>query len=200
MPPYVIFGDVSLRHMASVYPTHEEAFAAIPGVGQQKLADYGEAFCAVVRKHLGVNPMQVFAAARPPASRVAPERRGSRPAAARPAGSPPPSMDPGPVSDTIGETLRVYRRGVADLAALAVARNLAESTVTSHLCNAIAAGRADDIPPESLIFPGLLAGLGELFDAAESIDSLGALKEMAGDRYAYRDLQLFRAFRQAGKV
>lgn len=201
VPPYVIFGDVSLRHMASVYPTHAEAFAAIPGVGQQKLADYGEAFCAVVRKHLGVNPMQVFASSGPPEPKAAAaERRGSRAGGSRPAGAPPPSMEPGPVSDTIGETLRVYRRGVADLAALAAARNLAESTVTSHLCNAIAAGRADDIAPESLLLAGLLPGLAELFAAAESVDSLGALKEMAGDRFAYRDLQIFRAFRQAGKV
>ena len=34
VPPYVIFGDVSLRQMARRYPRTEEAFLRIPGWGR----------------------------------------------------------------------------------------------------------------------------------------------------------------------
>ena len=44
VPPYVVFGDVSLRQMAADKPTDEEAFLRISGVGQAKLAKYGELF------------------------------------------------------------------------------------------------------------------------------------------------------------
>ncbi|MFA9476861.1 DNA helicase RecQ [Phycisphaerales bacterium AB-hyl4] len=53
VPPYVVFSDVALRDMSRQYPTSDEAFLAVNGVGQQKLARYGEAFMAVIREHVG---------------------------------------------------------------------------------------------------------------------------------------------------
>ena len=50
LPPYVIFHDASLRRMAELQPKDLAQFAEIPGVGQAKLARYGEAFKAVVRE------------------------------------------------------------------------------------------------------------------------------------------------------
>src|SRR5690606_31222793 len=44
VPPYVVFSDVALRHMARAYPTDDSAFLRIPGVGERKLADYGPGF------------------------------------------------------------------------------------------------------------------------------------------------------------
>ncbi|QQE11704.1 DNA helicase RecQ [Planctomycetota bacterium] len=49
VPPYVIFGDISLKHMAADYPINDFAFLQIPGVGQTKLERYGEQFMAVIR-------------------------------------------------------------------------------------------------------------------------------------------------------
>jgi ATP-dependent DNA helicase RecQ len=51
VPPYVVFGDKSLRQMAATKPTDDEAFLAISGVGQTKLDKYGESFMAVIREH-----------------------------------------------------------------------------------------------------------------------------------------------------
>jgi ATP-dependent DNA helicase RecQ len=195
VPPYVIFGDVALRHMARSYPTNEIDFAEIPGVGSQKLADFGAAFTAVVRKHLGVNPMQEFKSATAPATPASARSPAIRPAAAKPA-----SMDPPRVTDTIAESLRLFRSGITDLGELARQRNLAESTIASHLANAIISGRADDLEPGQFLDPGNLPGLAEVFEAAGQLDSLGPVKELAGDRFAYRDLHFFRAFRKVGKV
>ena len=44
VPAYIIFSDVSLREMARNYPTNSTEFRRIPGVGEQKLKDFGEAF------------------------------------------------------------------------------------------------------------------------------------------------------------
>jgi hypothetical protein len=109
-------------------------------------------------------------------------------------------MAPAPVTDTIAETLRLFRSGVTDLTELAAQRNLVESTVASHLANAIVSGRADDLKPERFLHPDMINELAEVFDAAGQVDNLGPIKELSGDRFAYRDLHLFRAFRKVGKV
>jgi len=49
MPPYIIFNDASLRDMAQRQPTTLEEFAGIAGVGQAKLARYGEQFVELIR-------------------------------------------------------------------------------------------------------------------------------------------------------
>ena len=191
VPPYVIFGDVALRHMASAYPTNQAEFARIPGVGQQKLVDFGETFTAAVRQHLGMSERLEFAA---------PVSRPSGNAGAAVAGAKPPSMVAPTVTDTIAETLRIYRSGVTDLAEIAAMRGLTDGTIASHLGNAILAGRGEDLQPAMFLSADMLRELAEVFAAAGQVENLGPIKELAGDRFGYRDLHLFRAFRKAGKV
>jgi ATP-dependent DNA helicase RecQ len=49
VPPYVIFHDRTLLEMVHSRPRTLAAMAAVPGVGEHKLAEYGEAFLAVVQ-------------------------------------------------------------------------------------------------------------------------------------------------------
>jgi len=60
VPAYIIFSDVSLREMARTYPTNSTEFRRIPGVGEQKLKDFGEAFLSEIRSHLAANPRRTF--------------------------------------------------------------------------------------------------------------------------------------------
>ncbi|MFA5939301.1 MAG: DNA helicase RecQ [Sinimarinibacterium sp.] len=53
VPSYVVFTDASLRAMAERKPQDLDAFARIPGVGDRKLAQYGERFTALIREHSG---------------------------------------------------------------------------------------------------------------------------------------------------
>ena len=55
VPAYIIFSDVSLREMARKYPTTSTEFRRIPGVGEQKLKDFGEAFLSAIRTHSAEN-------------------------------------------------------------------------------------------------------------------------------------------------
>lgn len=44
VPAFVIFGDTTLREIARVRPSTLQAFAQLPGVGERKLLDLGQAF------------------------------------------------------------------------------------------------------------------------------------------------------------
>jgi ATP-dependent DNA helicase RecQ len=52
VPAYVIFSDVTLRHMARKYPKESSELRAIPGIGQQKLQDFAAPFLAAIRAFL----------------------------------------------------------------------------------------------------------------------------------------------------
>jgi len=51
-PPYVVFGDATLIQMAQRLPTGEDELLEITGVGQAKLARYGEVFINAIAAHL----------------------------------------------------------------------------------------------------------------------------------------------------
>jgi ATP-dependent DNA helicase RecQ len=52
LPPYVIFHDATLREMADKRPATIDAFSRIRGVGEAKIARYGEQFIGAIRRHL----------------------------------------------------------------------------------------------------------------------------------------------------
>jgi ATP-dependent DNA helicase RecQ len=51
LPPYVVFHDATLREMAERRPRSLSQFADLPGVGEAKLARYGERFIAAIVEH-----------------------------------------------------------------------------------------------------------------------------------------------------
>jgi len=53
VPAYIVFSDVSLRHMARDLPRDERAFARINGVGEKKLREFAEVFLAEINAYLG---------------------------------------------------------------------------------------------------------------------------------------------------
>ncbi len=61
VPPYVVFSDVALRHMARDFPRDEVSLLQIPGVGERKLADFGQVFLAAIGGWLHVHPRRHFA-------------------------------------------------------------------------------------------------------------------------------------------
>ncbi|RLC74603.1 MAG: DNA helicase RecQ [Chloroflexi bacterium] len=52
VPPFIVFSDRTLRELARDVPTTAEAMRQITGVGERKLAQYGNDFLAVIRKHV----------------------------------------------------------------------------------------------------------------------------------------------------
>ncbi len=58
LPPYVIFQDISLEQMATVYPITDEELQNIQGVGAGKAHRYGKEFLDLIKKHCQENDIQ----------------------------------------------------------------------------------------------------------------------------------------------
>jgi ATP-dependent DNA helicase RecQ len=125
VPAYVIFSDVALRQMAQEYPTNEQEFLRISGVGTRKLEEFGAAFLAAIAEYVESNPRQSFSKT----------------------STGPPTLAPGKpktLSGTIQETLRLFQRGFS-VEHIARQRGLAASTIYGHLEQATQAGEPVDI-------------------------------------------------------
>ena len=53
VPPYIIFGDKSLREMSTNKPVTDDDFLYINGVGDKKLKRFGEMFMSAIREYEG---------------------------------------------------------------------------------------------------------------------------------------------------
>ena len=58
LPPYVIFQDISLEQMATVYPVTLEELQNIQGVGAGKARRYGKEFVALIKKYCEENDIE----------------------------------------------------------------------------------------------------------------------------------------------
>jgi len=59
VPPFIIFGDVSLQEMAYYFPSDESAFSQITGVGNKKLEQYGKIFLKIINDFVRKNNIVV---------------------------------------------------------------------------------------------------------------------------------------------
>ncbi len=64
VPPFVIFGDLTLRELARVRPITPEAFLSVKGVGERKQADFGDRFVALIAAYCKENQATSASAAR----------------------------------------------------------------------------------------------------------------------------------------
>ena len=67
VPPFVIFHDASLREMARQRPSALDSFSRIPGVGERKLADYGQPFVDRITEYCTENTVDLDQAEPTPA-------------------------------------------------------------------------------------------------------------------------------------
>ncbi|WP_040194857.1 DNA helicase RecQ [Clostridium culturomicium] len=59
IPPYIIFGDGTLREMSSKYPQSKEEFLEVSGVGEVKYNKYGAAFKEVIKNYIKENKIEI---------------------------------------------------------------------------------------------------------------------------------------------
>jgi len=130
VPPYVIFGDRSLREMARLRPTDLGTFRRIHGVGDAKTERYGGDFVALIEQYCiekGVAPGDGAAAA-PAREKPAPSGGGAKRGAAKEA------------------AFELFARG-ASIAEVAEGLSRAESTVYGYLAEYLRAHPGVDVAP-----------------------------------------------------
>ena len=171
VPAYVIFSDVALRQMARDYPTNEQEFLQISGVGNRKLQEFGPKFLAVIAAHLeNYAPLTIPKEPTPPPA-------------------PPVSSRRKLLGDTVHETLRCFRSGYS-VEQIAKQRGLVTSTIYGHLEQAIQAG--EPVDPTQLWTPEQELEMTAAFEKT-GFGNLTGAKELLGDLYDYGQLRLFRA-------
>ena len=170
VPPYVIFGDASLREMAYYLPQSLESLSSIRGVGATKLEQMGETFLTVIRAHALSHDL---------VERDNPTRRRERSPREMRAGS------------TYDQTRQLFQQGMT-IEEVAQRRGLTESTIANHLERLIRAGDQIDVRP--------LLPAPERIEAIKSaIEKTGGkylspVKEILGDDYSYGQIRLVWTF------
>ena len=172
VPPYVIFSDVTLRYIGREYPRSPADFLRIPGVGERKLAEFGDTFMGAVGEWLASNPRLTFPGL---ASAVPPPRK--MPAAAT-------------ISGTIQETLKSFRAG-ATMAVIAKTRGFAISTIENHLAQAIELG--EPLDASDFYNAREAEKMRKAFQDHES-PALSPVFEKLDGKISYGKLKIFRAF------
>ena len=167
VPAYVIFSDVSLREMARNYPTTAIEFRRIPGVGEQKLKDFADAFLGEIKNYLAANSRRTFSGR---LESLRPPQRAR-------------------LNESQKDTLRRFRSGesVDDISR---ARGFVRSTVCNHLEAAIRAG-------EFLEFDRFFTATQreEIASAFRKVPDrkLADVRSILDGKYDYGELRIFRA-------
>jgi ATP-dependent DNA helicase RecQ len=134
LPPFVIFGDATLRNLARCRPSTPQRLLAVHGIGEKKAADYGAEFLSAIADYCREHALSVDVF-----DGAAPHDRGKRPT-----GSVPNS------SKRRAWELLLQGKSV-DEVCQAVGR--ARSTVAEYLVELIAAQEISD--PSAWLDPGL---------------------------------------------
>ena len=190
VPPFVVFGDASLRHMAAAVPQTTEEFSRIHGVGEAKLAQYGPDFLTVIRNFAKVNGLPV---------RTEPEPEPApSPAADGAGGQERPARRPATSNDTLKETLSLMSQKLS-VGQIAQQRGLAETTIIGHLERLAAQGAVVNLEH-------LMPSAEKLSQIEEAFDAVGGaflkpVREFLGAEFTYDQLRLARIhLRQQGRL
>ena len=170
VPPYIIFSDVSLRQMARFYPSNENDFSRISGVGEKKRREFGEIFLREIAAHLQTNARQMFA-----------DDSFTEPSTPLPRRS--------RLTDTVRETLHFFRQG-RSVSEIARIRGVKDGTIYTHLEEAMLAGEAIDV--STLVSADAQREIAAAFKN-RGAGSLGLVVESLGGKYSYGECRVVRA-------
>ena len=177
LPPYAVFGDVSLREMAHYFPQSEDSFLRINGVGHKKLEDFGPAFLGAICAYTSMNGLADRTLDSPTGKD---RKRGAKSEAARKASRSP----------SVQQTLSLLNEG-RSLESIADIRGLAVTTIEGHVERLIESGALSD-PQDHLPDPSRLEKIKVAFDNVGE-GRLSHVREFLGDDYTYRELRMTRA-------
>ncbi|MCX6739443.1 MAG: RecQ family ATP-dependent DNA helicase [Candidatus Parcubacteria bacterium] len=170
VPPYIVFGDKTLREMAIHYPQTETAFLEISGVGHQKLEQFGEPFISTICQyveshdiHINNNPIPTVA------KKIKPIYEGS----------------------TFDETKKFLKQKIG-INAIAEIRGLAPATIINHVEKLFAEDSTLDISYLKTE-PERLAKIAEAFQKTGN-SALTPVREILGEEYSFDELRLARFF------
>ena len=201
VPPYVVFGDVTLRQMAAYFPQSRDSLSRIHGVGSVKLDQYGDEFLAVITEYAQARNLME----RMPALQTGFERQSSAIRLRLAKHEIETSEDDQSLSEeqiqnpsvarkesTYGRTRRLLAQGFS-IEQAADERDLSENTIVAHIealvQNGISVDLRPHLPPEER-FERIKAA----FELGGLDSALTPVKKALGDDCSYIEIKLVRAF------
>jgi RecQ family ATP-dependent DNA helicase len=172
LPPYIVFGDKTLREMASLFPETPAEFLELNGVGNRKLEQFGEQFLSVIHEYVSVHDI---------------------PKKSLDIGCPKIETKAKPVYEgaTVDETKKFLKQKIP-IQAIAEIRELAPSTIISHIEKIAETDLECDISYLRLDTERLKK-ITEGFKKANTL-ALAPVREILGEEYTYDELRLARIF------
>jgi ATP-dependent DNA helicase RecQ len=176
VPPFVVFSDRTLVEMARLYPQSEAAFLMVNGIGQGKLATYGERFLTLLRDYCGKHGLQEQSSATPP---PAPKPKST-------------------IGRRAGEVGRLFNEGLS-FPQLQERFGVQRSTIVQNLVDCALSGAtlpADRLRAESHLSPEDQAAVLAAF-AKHGTDRLRPIFDELSERIPYEELHLLRLYLRA---
>ena len=168
VPPYVIFSDATLVEMATYLPHNNAEMRKISGIGDLKLDKYGADFISEIRNYCEKNELESRIDLKSP--KREPKKRTKRDVSGK---------------DTYDYSLDMFRSGMT-IAEIAKSREMAQSTIETHLSRFIASGKIalEELVPEHKIEP-----IKQAIIKFSDLGALGPIKEDLGEGYSYGEIR-----------
>jgi ATP-dependent DNA helicase RecQ len=179
VPAYIVFSDVSLRQMARFYPSNAAEFSRISGVGERKLAEFGQAFLEEIAIHLQHNPRQGF------------DNDFSLPAEE----AETPSISTG-MNSSATLSFRAFDSGQSP-EEIAAERGLKVTTIFDHLVEA--AQNGEPIAPERFFTPEQIKEVVSALELRQN-EGLKAVREALQNRFDYGPLRIVKCLWLQGRL
>jgi len=172
VPPYVIFGDRTLRLMASNIPENMEEMSQLHGIGSTKLTRYGERFLATISEYTGSHPDVM---------RRKVERERSR--------APSPRLNK-TLSETFLTSLSMLKAGMT-IEEVAEQRQIGISTVEGHVARIFESGN-DTLSLRDFVSSEQEQLARDLFEQ-HGLDALSPIVGAAGNVFGYAEAKVVKA-------
>lgn len=167
VPPYIIFGDKSLQEMATYFPQTRQSFAQISGVGAQKLEAFSEFFLQIITAYAAEHNLAEKKKEITRAPRIS-------------------------LTESTYDKTKALVDQKLTVNQIADARNIAPSTVTTHIQELVNRGLDLDIEylrPTGARFETIKTA----FEQCETT-ALSPVRELLGDSFSYDELRFARLF------
>jgi len=175
VPPFVVFSDRTLREMATYFPDTSEQMNGISGVGAAKLAKYGDTFMTIIEMFKIRYPEEAEQRSVLQVPIKIQKKKKKR-------------------GQTVRETEKMAKDGFS-MEAIAAVRDLSEATISLHIETLLAEGDGDGLEIDQLLDPEKRLLCEKMFQRMGGA-SMKSIIEASGNKVAYADLRVVRAFMQ----
>lgn len=165
LPPYIIFPDSTLAELSTYYPQSLVELNMISGFGQLKLEKYGEIFLMAIKKYCIKKNIKSKIDEKSEATKMTFAKKPER------------------TNTTKLESLALFQKGKS-IEDIARERNLAISTITSHLTHFVLTGELNVL---KFINKEKLKNVEEVI-REYGTESAGLIKLKLGDNYSYAEI------------